>query len=155
MIDFLIGGMTMSDREALRSSVEDAVFNCRSAAVHGVGYGANFMAFSVLSEMINEPEYQSNSIVSILYTAYENLFKILYGRSFDERQIDDIIINSLKNGCPLNIRTNEYDRKVLSSIKSDTVVLDTINKILTLMYTTNQYLVPTPAHNIYVKEYKK
>ena len=53
----------------------------------------------------------------------------------------------------MNIRTNAYDGKVLSSIKSDVIVLDTIDKILSLMYTTNQYLVQTPAHNIYQKEY--
>ena len=53
----------------------------------------------------------------------------------------------------MNIRTNEYDHAVLSSVKSDIIVLDTISKILALMYTTNQYLVPTPAHNIYEKEY--
>ena len=50
-------------------------------------------------------------------------------------------------------RTNDYDHKVLSSIKSDVIVLETIDKILTLMYTTNQYLVQTPAHNIYQKPY--
>ena len=153
MIDFLIGGVTLADREALKSSVEDAVLNCRSAAVNGVGYGANFMAFKVLSDMKNnDPKWSSNAIVGILYTAYVDLIKILYTKSFDASEIIDILDNSLKYGCPLNIRTNEYDKAVLSSIKSDTIVLDTIDKILALMYTTNQYLVPTPAHNMYVAE---
>ena len=151
MVDFLIGGVTQSDREALKASVEDAVLNCRSAAENGVGYGANFMALQTLYEMKQEPDYERNPIVDILYTAYINLTKILYTKSFNNDQTDDIIDGSIINGCPLNIRTNEYDHKVLSSIKSDTIVLETINKILTLMYTTNQYLVPTPAHNVYVK----
>ena len=151
MVDFLIGGVTQSDREALKASVEDAVLNCRSAAENGVGYGANFMALQTLYEMKQEPDYERDPIVDILYTAYINLTKILYTKSFNDDQTDDIINGSIINGCPLNIRTNEYDHKVLSSIKSDTIVLETINKILTLMYTTNQYLVPTPAHNVYVK----
>ena len=151
MVDFLIGGVTQSDREALKASVEDAVLNCRSAAENGVGYGANFMALQTLYEMKQEPDYERNPIVDILYTAYINLTKILYTKSFNNDQTDDIIDGSIINGRPLNIRTNEYDHKVLSSIKSDTIVLETINKILTLMYTTNQYLVPTPAHNVYVK----
>lgn len=151
MVDFLIGGVTQSDREALKASVEDAVLNCRSAAENGVGYGANFMALQTLYEMKQEPDYERDPIVDILYTAYINLTKILYTKSFNNDQTDDIIDGSIINGCPLNIRTNEYDHKVLSSIKSDTIVLETINKILTLMYTTNQYLVPTPAHNVYVK----
>lgn len=151
MVDFLIGGVTQSDREALKASVEDAVLNCRSAAENGVGYGANFMALQTIYEMKQEPDFERDPIVDILYTAYINLVKILYTTSFSEDQTDEIITGSIKNGCPLNIRTNEYDHKVRSSIKSDTIVLDTINKILTLMYTTNQYLVPTPAHNVYVK----
>lgn len=151
MVDFLIGGVTQSDREALKASVEDAVLNCRSAAENGVGYGANFMALQTLYEMKQESDYERDPIVDILYTAYINLTKILYTKSFNNDQTDDIINGSIINGCPLNIRTNEYDHKVLSSIKSDTIVLETINKILTLMYTTNQYLVPTPAHNVYVK----
>ena len=101
--------------------------------------------------MKQEPDFERDPIVDILYTAYINLVKILYTTSFSEDQTDEIITGSIKNGCPLNIRTNEYDHRVRSSIKSDTIVLDTINKILTLMYTTNQYLVPTPAHNVYVK----
>ena len=111
------------------------------------------MAFKVLSDMKNnDPKWSSNAIVDILYTAYVDLIKILYTKSFDASEIVDILDNSLKYGCPLNIRTNEYDKAVLSSIKSDTIVLDTIDKILALMYTTNQYLVPTPAHNMYVAE---
>ena len=151
MVDFLIGGVTQSDRVALKASVEDAVLNCRSAAENGVGYGANFMALQALHEMKQEIDFECDPIVDILYTAYINLIKILYAKSFNEDQLDNIINGSLEKGCPLNIRTNEYDYKVLSSIKSDVVVLETINKILTLMYTTNQYLVPTPAHNVYVK----
>ena len=153
MVDFLIGGVTLSDREALKSSVEDAVLNCRSAATNGVGYGANFMAFKTINDMLAEPQYANDKFVSILYTAYKNLIAILYGKSFTQDEVDEIISSSLKHDCPLNIRTNEYDHKVLSSIKSDIVVLNTINKILTLMFTTNQYLVPSPAHNIYL-EYK-
>ena len=155
MIDFLIGGVTLSDREALKASVEDAVLNCRSAVVNGVGYGANFMAFQVLNEMLDEENYANDPIVNILYTAYYDLLKVLYSKSFDADQVDEIISTSLKEKCPLNIRTNNYDHTVLSSIKSDIIVLDTIDKILTLMYTTNQYLVQTPAHNIYQMPYNK
>ena len=42
MIEYVIGGISMADREALKCLVEDAVLNCRSADEHGVGWGANF-----------------------------------------------------------------------------------------------------------------
>ena len=148
MIDFLVGGITMSDKNNIKAAVEDAVLNCRSAVKYGVGYGANFMAFSTINEMSKEPEYISNPIIRILFSAYANIYSILYGEDSCE------IINNALNEyhCPLNIRTNEYDGLVLSSIKSDIVILETINKILTLMYTCNQYLVQTPVHNIYIAD---
>ena len=60
-----------------------------------------------------------------------------------------VVQGSFDNGCPLNIRTNEYDHKVVSSIRSDICILETISKILTLMFTTNQYLVQAPVYNVY------
>ena len=53
---------------------------------------------------------------------------------------------------PINIRTNKCDGKVLTSIESDKVILSTIAKIVTLMYTSNQYLLPDPAFNTYMKD---
>lgn len=153
MVDYLIGGMTLSDRNNLKASVEDAVLNCRSAAINGVGYGANYMAFLTLNEMIHEAPYSSDVFVRILFDAYKELIEILYGKSYTTKEIEeDIIPTSISKGCPLNIRTNEYDGNVLSSIKSDVIILETIDKILTLMFTCNQYLVQTPAHNIYIAD---
>lgn len=152
MVDFLIGGITLSDRNNLKAAVEDAVLNCRSAGVNGVGYGANYMAFSVLTEMKNEAKYSGDAVVGILYDAYEMLLKILYSKSYNADEVEDILASSINKGCPLNIRTNEYDKKVLSSIRSDVVILETISKILSLMFITNQYLVQTPAHNVYIED---
>lgn len=154
MIDFLIGGVTQSDRDALKASVEDAVLNSRSAAVEGVGYGANYMAFNAIIEMMHDDNWVNNPIVKMLYKAYKDLVGILYSKNFPN-QVDQIIKDGYEKGCPLNIRTNEYDHKVLSSIKSDIVILETIDKILTMMYMTNQYLVPTPANNQYVNWQKE
>jgi len=148
MIDFLIGGVSLTDREALQASVEDAVLNVRSAVTNGVGYGANYMAFRALHEMLGEPQWSNNEFVHTLYDAYSNMIKILYNGCYTY-DASDILEKSIINGCPLNIRTNEYDKKVLTSIRSDIVILDTIQKVLSLMYSTNQYLVPSPAFNFY------
>lgn len=148
MIEYMVGGITLADRNNLKASVEDAVLNCRSAAVNGVGYGANFMALSVLNEMRNE-DSDNKLIIDILFDAYYELTTILYSTSFDSTDVESIINGSLDHGCPLNIRTNEYDDAVLSSIKSDVVILNAVSKIISLMFTCNQYLVQTPAHNIY------
>ena len=154
MIDFLIGGVTQSDRDNLKASVEDAVLNARSAANDGVGYGGNYMAYKAIQEMLKDPKWERDQLLHMLDAAYHELIEKLYEKNFPN-QVDDIIKNALEKGCPLNIRTNEYDHKVLSSIKSDISILETIDKILTMMYMTNQYLVPTPANNQYVNWQKE
>lgn len=150
MVDFLVGGVTLADRTNLKGAVEDAVLNCRSAATNGVGYGANFMAWQALNYLIKENS--NDPAIRVLHTAYENLLKILYESFMHDDK--SIIYDFIEKGCPLNIRTRKYDGKVLSSIKSDIVILETIEKILTLMYTCNQYLIQTPAHNVYIAEEK-
>ena len=41
------------------------------------------------------------------------------------------------------------DGNVLSSIMTDVVVLDSISKLLTLLFTCNQFLVEKPQENVY------
>ena len=163
MVDFLIGGVTLADREALKASVEDAVLNCRSAVINGVGYGANYMAYIVITDEQfgcdeNGERYTlvtpEGIIIQSLFEAYKKIMNTLYPGHFEDMVNNETQYiqydHAFKEfGMPLNLVTGEYDGKVLSSIKSDVVILDTIDKILTLMYTTNQALVPTPAHNIY------
>ena len=152
MVDFLVGGVTLADRANLKASVEDAVLNCRSASRDGVGYGANYMAWQALNELDRENTYTAGS--KVFYLAYEKLLNILYSSAYTADKASVIINHSIKEGCPLNITTNEFDKRVLSSIKSDVVILETIEKILTLMYTYNQYLIQSPAHNIYIADEK-
>ena len=155
MIDLLIGGVSNTDRNNLKASVEDAVLNCRSAAKYGVGYGANYMAFSAIHELLEDDTYKGNDIAAIIHNAYTELCATLYGSMVgDYKEGKEIAEKTLEYGSPLNIRTNRFDKTVLSSIRSDIVILDTVTKILTLMFTCNQYLVPTPAHNIYLDEGK-
>ena len=45
LVDYMIGGISSIDRDALKDLVEDAVLNCRSAVRNGVGYGSNFEGF--------------------------------------------------------------------------------------------------------------
>ena len=97
--------------------------------------------------MISQTE---KNILNILYDAYKDLEYRLYSCFGDKTNY--IVSKSLSEGNPMNIRTKEYDKSVLSSIRSDEVILDTIEKILSLMFTCNQYLVQTPMHNIYTAD---
>lgn len=161
MVDYLVGGISYTDRDAKKDLVEDAVLNCRSAAENGIGFGANFEALRACTAIYSEYSKSKVSYIygkeikldaaKILLDSYRKLFKMIYDNdnTITESDLDDIIEESIRYKCPLNIRTNEYDNKVLSSIKSDIVILNTIINIIGLMFKTNQYLLPDPVYNTY------
>lgn len=150
MVDFLIGGITLADRNNLKASVEDAVLNCRSAAANGVGYGANYMAWQAINKIIADEGL--SPMYEVIRNAYYNLLITLYKKSFNTEEAERAVKDSLKYGMPMNIKTQQFDGKVKSSIKSDIVILETIAKMVTLMFTCNQYLTQTPMHNVYTKD---
>lgn len=164
MIDFLVGGMSISDRDAKRDLVEDCVLSCRSAALYGVGYGANFEGFRA-SHKIREniaaslaahtgeftnTDYLMASVISESYDAIENVLYSTY--SGDEDEVKKIISGSIEANSPLNLSTGEYDGKVITSIDTDCVILDSISRIITLMFTANQAMLPSAVGNKYIME---
>lgn len=150
MVEYFVGGITMSDRDSLRDLVEDAVLNCRSAATYGVGYGTNFEAFTAVLNIIKNREHCVDPIYYyIIYNAYEDIIKMIYSTVASIDEVSDMLQKSIEKGCPCNISTMQYDHSVLSSIASDSVILDTISKIITIMFTSNQALVQSPHINHY------
>lgn len=163
MVDYVIGGISLQDREALKCLVEDAVLNCRSASEYGVGYGANFEGLNA-SQIIFREYYDKDKKISdmarVIYLAYTECIKTLYSSiGIEEETIKDLI----SNGVPINMR-NEDEFKisleklknrgrenstVTSSIMTDIVILDSISKLLTLLFTCNQFIVSEPLKNIY------
>lgn len=152
MVEIYIGGVTIADRDAERDLLEDAVLNCRSAAINGVGYAANFegyrAALSVTEDKLTGIEAD---IADILVKQYYEIVYALYD-SVGEEEIDnphEIIKQCIVHGCPYNITTGKYDGKVLTSIDTDICIIDTISKIITIMVTANQFILPTINMNNY------
>ena len=154
MVEFFIGGISISDRDAKRDLVEDAVLNCRSAAKYGVGYGANTIGFTILDGIIkdmkpNEEDTEfdilKKEIYHILFDAYRTLISDLYNTKYpsDGGMIASKILDH--DGVPLNMNTNKYDGLVLTSIESEPVILETVSKIITIMFTANQCILQAPA----------
>lgn len=154
MVDYFVGGITVSEREALKDLVEDAVLNCRSAALNGVGYGANFMAYSVITELLEDDEYSDNWALQVLCKAYADMIKELYKTALNENDEDlaKELSRSLDMGMPLNLDTKSYDGMVLSSIMTDSVIITSIAKVITIMLTANQAIISDAIHNPYRKE---
>lgn len=149
MVEIAVGGIAVADRDAKRDLLEDAVLNCRSAAQYGVGYGANFEGLKASWDLYTTTSpFVYNCINKAITESYLELSEMLYSTmgDVDAAKITD---ESIEKGMPMNIRTKEFDGNVLSSIKADVVVLNTIADLLTLMITSNQFLLPTFLGNLY------
>ena len=158
MVDYLIGGISVSDREAAKDLAEDAVLNCRSAAKNGVGQGCNFMGLLATKKVIEDLEtIKMETPVPLLTVkclvaiedAYTKLIKELYSTCIPSSIVDDAFDESVKRKIPVNLKSLEYDGKVLSSIASDAVIIRAIAKVLSIMITANQALVLNPVDNPY------
>jgi len=152
MVEIYIGGVTVADRDAERDLMEDAVLNCRSAAISGVGYAANFEGLYAATTLKKEDRREdiNTDLLDIICRGYEYLARILYmSCGINESEADSVMELSLKNIAPYNVVTRKFDKDVLTSIDTDICIIETISKIVTLMATANQFLLTTINMNKY------
>ena len=166
MIEFLVGGISISDRDSLKDLVEDAVLNCASAAENGVGRAANFEGLSAIYSLYDEYEKNEDlskddiryKIIVAILRAYYKAAEILYGSVIPAEEVEDIIVRSIEEDKPFNVMDlfNASDLSsvktsdsVLCSIKTDPTILDAISKIITMMVTSNQCLLQSTTLNRY------
>lgn len=151
LIEYLVGGVAAADRDNVRDLVEDAVLNCRSAATYGVGQAANYETLKIALKSVDECTNSEKDkclnckIMRAIYESYMELSCQLYNKN------EDTILKYLEeNKGALNIRTGEFDGTVLASIKSDIVILEAVSKIVSLMVTSNQFILPNATFNVYI-----
>ena len=158
MVELFVGGITQADRDALRDLVEDAVLNIRSASTNGVGFGANMSAaIIVFRESIKHSPASTieDKIYQVLESAYTDLVGVLYNGTamWDTDNYSTPYLNAVdmafKEGMIYNIRTKKWSNNVKTSIMSDVTILDTVTRIVGIMATCNQFILPTAMHNIY------
>lgn len=153
MVQISYGGISAQDRDMELDALDDAVLNARSASQYGVGFGANFEAFRAVTERTSDDE-ETQKILAIIKTAYLELTKALYitAVSGDDAKAEELANESLEKGCPFNLRTKDFDGKVLSSIETDICILKTISKILMLIFTSNQFILSDVNYTSYGPE---
>lgn len=152
MVEIYIGGVTVADRDAERDLMEDAVLNCRSAAVSGVGYAANYEGLVAANSLVNttHPGEINEEILDIIVDGYKYLARLLYAScGLNDDEIESTITKTIIKGAPFNVVTREIDHDVLSSIDTDVCIIETISKIITIMATANQFLLTTINMNKY------
>ena len=163
MVEFFVGGISVSDRDSRKDLIEDAIKNCKSASKYGVGYAANWEALYACKNMINNmniniEENPEDAILEAIFISYYEIAELLYSTvSGDTKWIDECIDDSIsiENGEPLgpyNISggvLGQKGNKVLCSIMLDINILDTLSKIISLMVTCNQCLLQASQLNNY------
>lgn len=157
LVEVRVGGMTPSSRDAQLHLIEDAVKNCRSAAANGVGWGANFTGLLAIDQYVNDLTFKADEvtpvdriIVDAIYGSYLEIIEILYQSCMSPEDARKELDTSMKNKMPINLRRMKYDGTVKSSIESDTIILNSVMKIVGMMVTCNQFIVPSAQHNVYV-----
>jgi len=159
-VDYLVGGITVSDRDALKDLVEDAIKNCRSAANSKVGYAANFEGLRACIQMRDNDNLTlgtvQSDILDCITKAYIDITTLLYSTvERDEEVLKNTVADSIENGKPYDISSGVIDshegkdNPVKCSIMLDINILDTISKIITMMVTCNQCLLQAPQLNNY------
>ena len=159
MVELHVGGISQADRDSLRDLVEDAVLNIRSAAQNGVGFGANVSAAVAVDDAFCNTDYPVDSlkglIIADIDNAYTDLIDILYSNTpmFEPDHHDSpkaqAIDYARTYGQVYNIREKAWRNNVKTSIASDITVLETVCRIVGIMATCNQFIVPTAMHNVY------
>lgn len=163
MIDFMVGGISVSDRDALRDLVEDAVKNCASAVEYGIGRAANYEGLEAFSRIAYETENNKDDIkkilIKIILHAYVEAATILYGSVLPKDDARKMVYQSFEAGEPFDVIElfNHHDnldevvikKNVISSIRSDIEILDAISKIITMIVTSNQCLLQSTIINRY------
>lgn len=158
-VEYLIGGITVADRDSVKDLAEDAILNCRSAANYGVGYGANFEGFLATSDIYtlieDSAKYDDNMkyICNIILWAFRDsiydLYRTVY---FNKDEAMTELNKSIDRGEPINLRTKEYNNDVLCSINTDATIIETISKLIMVMFNTNQALLVSPLNNKYIRK---
>ena len=154
MVQYLIGGISTSDVEAAKDLTEDAVLNCRAACLNGLGYGANFeglRASVLVPDYFDDPTNLETDMMDVIEEAYREFSNELYSTAMSKSDAENKVQESLEKGMPINLRTLEFDGKVLSSINTDVVILEAISRIVTSMFVANQALTGEPLENKYAK----
>lgn len=167
-VKYNIGGISSGDRDSVKDLAEDAILNCRSSALNGVGYGANFeglmasmMCLGVsadeLAKKIKDETDEIEDTVEldmykIIHKAFKEIVLSLYTSVLGDKASVELDNSVLVKREPINLRTLTYNGDVLCSIETDISILEAISRIETMMFNTTQCLLADPNFNYYISD---
>jgi chaperonin GroEL (HSP60 family) len=139
-----IGGKSELERSLQNDSVDDAIKACSSAVKHGYYYGNNLAIFKALKEVTPtlEDPFQKKIANALWETFCRVILTIHQNKNPDTRMefVKDVINKCLDNEVCYDLTTEEYNRDVINSIKTDIeIIKGSISMVGTLM-SANQYI---------------
>ena len=153
-VEYNIGGVSAADRDNVRDLVEDAVLNCRSAAINGVSQGAGIAAKCAVHDCIDQlDDLLYLDMLEVLNNAYSDMILNLYSSGMSVDRARELMESSVKKKQAYNLREKSFNtNQVLCSGETDIAILEAISKIITIMYTTNQAFLVDPMQNGYIDD---
>lgn len=159
-----VGGETAIEKVAKEYLVEDSVLATRAAMRSGVVPGGNLTLLKAanaidVKDLVKSNKYLSEVEVSDLMGYLKEAFKASYYKlhhNKNERitteEIDVFINRYIEEDEMFNLITEEYEKgldiAVLNSSLTEKTILESSISIITLLVTSNQFLVSTPRKNI-------
>ena len=108
-------------------------------------------------EKLTKERTMEAHLTNVIFDAYAEityeLFKDIIAVDNKEENISkfmELAKRCAETGEIYNIAERKFDTNVLSSIQSDITILETVSKIVGIMATCNQFILPTAMHNIYM-----
>ena len=139
-----IGGKSELERSMQNDSVDDAIKACSSAVKHGYYYGNNLAIFKALKEI--QPKLEDpfeKKIGNALWETFCRVILTIHKNKNPDTTIDyvkSVINKSLEDEMCFDLTTEEYNRDVINSIKTDIeIIKGSISLVGTLM-SANQYI---------------
>lgn len=107
---------------------------------------------SKIYEPYFEDEDKAKSFVLLTLTSVQedNEYSMRLAKLFDPKLIEQLKQNT--KIVPFNIISESFDNTVLTSIATEPSILRSIEKIVTLLFNTTQFLLPDARFNIYEME---
>ena len=163
VVIYQVGGISTSERDATMDLVRDAVRSCRSAASSGVGIACNMEGYFACKELLENNDDNltelNKSFINMIKESYEAYICKLYRFSFgigDAEAVELLEKNSREKIVDLDSEYGDikYSGTIKTTIDSDIIILEAISKIVTLMMTTSQTIIPDPMLDSYTSMYE-
>lgn len=140
IIEYHESSISNADRINKLTVLEDVCVSVANASRNGVGRAALFELLNALNKVEFSDDLQIR-IKEIIGESVKELITHLIDSSGYESDPESVIQESLIQGVPFNIVTQEFDSKLVTSIMSDITILECLKDVLSKLIITNQVLV--------------